>query len=130
MEIAEKNAVIRKALVELHHQRLVLRTDRPDQYWCSGLGLPLSDVLSRVGPNGSRGQSFEGCVCDMKHNPCIQGKKATARRKQWIDIDFLDPGLLDDKPAEANNNSFQGVDVHWSAAPHTFECGENMGLLH
>src|SRR5580700_412243 len=56
LEVPQVDAALRQLLVEGNHQRLVLRTNRPDNHFVSVLHLPRRNQLDRIRVNGGLGE--------------------------------------------------------------------------
>src|ERR1700680_4283270 len=56
LKIAQKHAALRKRSMELHHEWLILRAYRPQDYGCAILHCPRRNVLHWVGPDCRRGE--------------------------------------------------------------------------
>ena len=114
VEVAERDAPLGERLVELDQQRLVLGADRADQErrgpsW-SVQGPTYCD---RVGADRRPGQRPRRSSPGRGRSP---GRRARAGRRagrgeQRVDVDLADPGLLDDQPAEPDEQLLQGREV-------------------
>ena len=76
------------------------------------------DVLDRIGPDGGLGQRRFRGLWVVQHDARVQGQEASGRGDERIDVNFLDPRLLDDQLAEAHQQLFQRGDVHRGASAH------------
>ena len=66
----------------------------------------------------------------MHHDARIERQQPLRRRQQRVDVDLLDPRLLDHQLAEAHQQLFQRREVHRLAAAHALQRREDLGLLH
>src|SRR5262249_22872716 len=104
VEIAGAHAFFGEPLVESHHQRLILRTNRTQ---CRGASIPqrdLRNILRRIWANRTARHLFNRRGRIVEDYPRIQTDQTIGRRKQWIDIDLLDPWLIDHELAETDKN--------------------------
>ena len=90
-----------------------------------------ADVLRRVGADGELGQILRlGDVRVVQHDAGVEGDQAVRRSEQRVDVDLLDPALLDDELAEADQQLLERGEVHRLAAADAFEGLVDLGLLH
>ena len=98
--------------MEAHHQRLVLGPDRAYRHGRAVAQRFVGDVLRRVGTDrrfaeGPRPRRL-GVVQD---DAGVEGDQALGRGQERVDVELLDPGLLDDELAEAHEQPLQRPDV-------------------
>ena len=109
----------RQRLVEPHHQRLVLRADRADHDRRAVRHRP----AARRTASGTGGSPGAAAVLGVTSGPCSTTRASSAispsrRREQRVDVDLLDPRLLDDELAEPHQQLLQRGEVHRLAAAH------------
>ena len=122
VQVAQIHAPLRQGLVELHHQRLVLGADGADGDLGAVLERPRSDVLRRVGADRERRQLVLGArSASCSTTRASSAISRSARGQQRIDVDLLDPALLDDQLAEAHQQLLQRGQVDRLAAAHALE---------
>ena len=66
----------------------------------------------------------------MHDHPRVQRQQPLRRGEQRVDVDLLDPALLDDQVAEPDQELLERGQVHRRAAAHALERREDLGLLH
>src|SRR5579872_261211 len=66
----------------------------------------------------------------MQQDACIESEQVNGSREQWIDVDFLDPGLFDHELAETDENLLEGFQIHRLSAADALERCEYLCLLH
>ena len=66
----------------------------------------------------------------VNHDPRVERQQPLRRSQQRVDVDFLDPALLDNQLAEAHQQLFQRGDIDRRATANSFQRGEDFGLLH
>ncbi len=66
----------------------------------------------------------------MQDDARVERNQVLGRRQQRIDVDFLDPRLLDHELAEAHQQVFELGDVDGLASTNAFQRGEDLCLLH
>jgi hypothetical protein len=89
------NAAIGKRLVELDHERLVLRSDRTNGHF-NAADFSRDHILSRIRPDWGSWQIGFACLWIVQDHTRIQRDDLFGRNEKGIDIDFLDPALFDD----------------------------------
>ena len=60
----------------------------------------------------------------------IERQQPIRRSQERVDVELLDPGLLDDQMAEAHEKLFKSREVNRPAAAHAFERSDDPGLFH
>ena len=116
--------------MELHHHRFVLGTNRPDVDLLAAAQTPRQLVLGRIGPDGRFGEVLVLGRSGMQHDARVERQQALGRGQQRVDVDLLDPRLLDHELAEADEQLFQAGEVHRRAATHAFERLVDLRLFH
>ena len=130
--------------MELHHQRLVFRADRAYGDRHADLGRPCRRILRRVRADGEPGQLVFANLRRMQDDArverdqparalCSRLRRRCARGRggeQRVDVDLLDPGLLDHELAETHQQARQRVEVDRRAAAHALERLVDHRLLH
>ena len=124
------NALLGERPVKLDHQRLVLRTDRADRHRSAVAQLPRADVLRGIRPDRERRQRVFAHVRAVQDDAGIERDELLLGDEQRVDVDFLDPALLDDELAEAHEQFFERGEIDWRPAAHALERGEDARLLH
>jgi len=66
----------------------------------------------------------------VDNDPRIQRQQPLRRRQQRINVDLLDPAVLDNKLAEAHEQLFQAGDIYRLAATNPLQRPEDSGLFH
>ena len=131
VQVAQIDAAVRQRLVELHHHRLVFGTDGTDDHGRAVLKLPFRVVLGRIGTDGRLRQLLHRRFRRRASTTrASSARMPSRRREQRVDVDLLDPGLLDHKLAEPDHQLFERGDVHRLAAPHALQRLVDPGLLH
>ena len=82
------------------------------------------------GRMAGRGSSSSRTFGPWRITRRVERQKPLRRGEQGVDVDLLDPALLDDQVAEANQKLLERGQVHRLAAAHAFERREDLGLLH
>ena len=82
------------------------------------------------GTDGGLGQFVLGHFRAVHHHARIQRQQPLGRGQQRVDVDLLDPALLDHQLAEAHQQVFQRRQIHRLAPAHALQRGEDLGLLH
>ncbi len=116
--------------MEFCHRGFVFGTDRPDQNLRSILHRPRRNILHWVGPDRGTRQLILGHLRVLQHDARVERKNFLRRGQKGIDVHFLDPRLLDNQPAEANQNIFERGHIHRRAPAHSLQCSKNSRLLH
>ena len=116
--------------MELDQQRLILGTDRPEDHLGAILGGPGSDVLRGVRADGQSREVRDAEVGSVDDHPGIQRQEPLGRGEQGIDVNLLDPLLLDDQMAEPDQELLEGSEVDRPATADSLECGVDLRLLH
>src|SRR5215469_18976105 len=116
--------------MEADHRRLVFGADRTNRDRFPILHRPLLDEVDRIWSYRRLWQFVGGHVEPMDNYPRVERQQTFGGREQRIDVDFLDPGLLDDQLAEAHQQLFQGCHAHRLAPANAFQSLEDVGLLH
>ena len=86
--------------MERHEQRFVLGPDGTEDDTSSVRRSPGSDVLAGIGANGEPRQVGFVDILARARSRARRGRDPLGRGEQRIDIDLLDPRLLDDQLAE------------------------------
>ena len=116
--------------MELDHQRLVLRADRPDRDGRAVAQLPRGDVLRRIRPDRERREVFVAKLRAVENDARVERHEVAAADVERVDVDLLDPALLDDEVAEAHEQLVEAREIDRGAATHAVERGEDARLLH
>ena len=117
--------------MESHHQRLVLGPDRADRDGQTVRGRPRGDVLGGIGADGGAGQPVRIDLRPVQDHPGVQRDQPLGRGEQRVDVDLLDPRLLDHQPTEPDQQPLQRaqIDGRVTAADPLQEL-EDPGALH
>src|SRR5262249_25348435 len=129
-EITQVDAAPGQSFVELHHERLVFWTNRAKRDRGSVLQAAFRDILDGIRTNRWPRQMVRLDGGIMNHNPRIQRQQALRSRQQRIDIDFLNPWLLDDELTEADQYFFESSEIYRFAAMPTAQGFIDSCLLH
>src|SRR6185369_3612462 len=121
---------LRELSVEVDHDRLVLGTNRSDRDHLAVLQLPLADVLFWIRPDRALRQVFFLCAKVVQNDSSIEGKQPVRRGEQRIDVEFLDPRILDDQFAEPHQELFHRGEIHRLASTYTLQSFVDLRLLH
>ena len=112
VEVAERDGPLREGAMERDHQRLVLGADRAGGRAGAVLGGPGD---RRIGSDTGGWRAEESRVVDVPvvdDHPGVQRQEPVRRGEQGIDVDLLDPALLDDQMAEADQKLLERGQVH------------------
>lgn len=107
----EIDALVREGLVEPDHQRLVFRPDRTDRHRGAVFQGRSADVLGRVGADGQLREIFFANFFPMNDDAGIECDLPILGDEKGIDVDLLDPWLLDDQPAESDEELLQRGEI-------------------
>ena len=109
VEVAHVDALFREGLVEAHHQGFVFRPDRAYRHWCAVAQL----LRGRRTVSGKDGSRFVGGLLRFVSGSCrtIRASRAirrSGRGQKRVDVEFFDPGLLDDELARCERAASPG----------------------
>src|SRR5262249_17513245 len=108
MEISKIDAALGKRFVEFDHHRLVFGTYGTNEYLSSVLHHPRRDVLDRIRSYCRLRKIFALRLKSMNDYTRVErNERRVGSGEQRIDVDLLDPRLLDDESAEADNQLFE-----------------------
>ena len=130
MEVPEIDALLGERLMELHHQRLVLRANRTDRHGWAILDLPLCHVLAGIRTDCKGGQLVGRGNRTMQYDASVEGDQPLTRNQQRIDLDFMNPRLLHHELAELNQDPFESGQVRRVSATNSFQRGKDPGAFH
>src|SRR5829696_852262 len=130
VEEAHVDALFREGFVEAHHQGLVFRTDRAYRNGRAVAQLFVGDVLFRVRTDRGSWEIFFLRLGIVQNDAGVEGYQALLRGQERVDIELLDPGLLDDELARTNEQPLQGADVDRRPSPDATERLEDAGPFH
>jgi hypothetical protein len=102
VEVAHVDALFREGLVESHHQGLVFGPDRAYSHGRAVAQLFVGDVLFRVRTDRGSWEVFVLRFRVVQNDTGVEGYEALRRGQERVDVEFFDPGLLDDELARAN----------------------------
>ena len=88
--------------MQLDEKQFVFGTDRTDLNLHTILHCGRPHVTLRIGSNGEARNVLFLCFLGIYNDACIERDQAVGRGEQRIDVDFLDPALLNDQLTEAD----------------------------
>src|SRR5918995_1654106 len=130
VEVAHVDALFREGLVEAHHQGLVFGTDRAYRHGRAVAQLFVKDVLLRVRTDRGSWEVFFLRLRVVQNDTGVEGYQALRRGQERVYVELLDPGLLDDELARANEQPLQGADVDRRPTPDSTQRLEDSGPFH
>ena len=116
--------------MELHHQRLVFRTNGPDRHFASVFQPPLPDVLHWIGPNGGLRQ-----LLGLRRRSCTTMRASSASNcsgvasRGLMSISLIQ-GCSSTSWLKRTSNPSSAVRLTGFAAAHSLQSGEDSRLLH
>src|SRR5580692_196479 len=116
--------------MKFHHQRLVLRSDRPNGQRSSVAQLPLGDVLLWVRTNREPWQLVFAKFRLVQNNSRVQSQDFSVRRQKRININLFDPSLFSYQQAEMDEQRFEFWQIYRRSATDALESRINTRLLH
>src|SRR5918994_1188080 len=130
VEVAHIDALFREGLVESHHQGLVFGSDRAYRHRRAVAQLFVGDVLFRVRTDRGSWEIFVLRLGVVQNDTGVEGYQALRRGQERVDVELLDPGLLDDELAGANEQPLQCADVDGRPTPDASQRLEDAGPFH
>jgi len=130
MEVAKRYAALGEGAVKVDEQWLIFGANWPESDLGSILVCPGSDVLRGVRADGQSRKVRNPDIETVNDDPGIQRQEPFGRGEQGIDVDFLDPFLLNHQMAEPDHELLEGGDIDRSAATDSPQRGIDLRLLH
>src|SRR5215204_2465534 len=87
-------------------------------------------IVAGVPSRNSSWETFFLHLRVVQNDTGVEGYQALRRGQERVDVELLDPGLLDDELARANEQSLQGADVDRRPAPDSTQRLEDSGPFH
>src|ERR1700755_305195 len=110
--------------MQTDEQRLVFGGNRANDHVFAVFHRPGSDVLRGVGTNRGAGQLIALDIWAVDNDSGVEGKQSLGRSEERIDVDLLDPWLLGDQVAEANQQFLECGDVDGFASANALQSFE------
>jgi hypothetical protein len=106
-EVPVIHGLFAQGLMEFLHQWLIFRPNRANRDGCAIFELQVRNILRGVWANGGARQLVVLYILGVQNYACVQRYQAVRRREQWIDVDFRDASLFNDKLAKSDEQLFQ-----------------------
>ena len=113
-----------------YHLRLILRPYRSNLQPVSGAADPLPGILIGIRPNGWRRKLLIRNTRWVQNYSCVDRADSVLGHEQRIDVDLSNARVLDDKPAEPDEDALQQGGINRSPASNSFQRRKDFGLFH
>src|SRR5438477_9631953 len=108
-----------KRFMKFDHERLVFGADRTNGHF-NAADFSRRHVIGRVWPDWPSWKLRFAYLRIVQNHACIQRDDLFRRNEKGIDVDFLNPALLDYQLAEAHQQFFKRSQVDWAAVTEIF----------